>query len=202
MRPGGPAPIKMSPAMPAPDRLSGVLCPVVTPFDGGLNPDPERLAALCRWLLSQGLGLAPFGTTSEGNSLSVAEKTDLLDRLVAAGIDPGCLMPGTGADLGLLAECLYDGHDEDLAPPTALEDDVFLGVRLALNDPQDSSALAGTVFDRHSGAAIVFVEAERRLGDSWRIELEGRLFFGVPDDDPLAGLRNDSSFTLRLSRFF
>jgi 4-hydroxy-tetrahydrodipicolinate synthase len=82
--------------MPAPDRLSGVLCPVLTPFDGNLNPDPERLVELCRWLLSQGVGLAPFGTTSEGNSLSVAEKTDLLDRLVAAGIDPGRLMPGTG----------------------------------------------------------------------------------------------------------
>ena len=82
--------------MPAPDRLSGVLCPVLTPFDDSLNPDPERLVALCRWLLSEGVGLAPFGTTSEGNSLSVAEKTDLLDRLVAAGIDPGRLMPGTG----------------------------------------------------------------------------------------------------------
>ncbi|HEY5701338.1 MAG TPA: hypothetical protein VIT83_04550, partial [Gammaproteobacteria bacterium] len=60
----------------------------------------------------------------------------------------------------------------------------------------------GTVVDRRSGAAIVFVEAERRLGDSWRIELESRLFFDVPDDDPLAGIRNDSFVTLRLSRFF
>lgn len=111
-------------------------------------------------------------------------------------------MLGTGADLGLLAEYLYDGRDKDRAPPTALEDDIFLGVRLALNDPQDSSALVGTVIDRRSGAAIVFVEAERRLGDSWRIELESRLFFDVPDDDPLAGIRNDSFVTLRLNRFF
>ncbi|NIV46289.1 MAG: hypothetical protein GWN46_05525, partial [Gammaproteobacteria bacterium] len=66
--------------------------------------------------------------------------------------------------LGLLAEYLYDGRDKDRAPPTALEDDIFLGVRLALNDPQDSSALVGAVVDRRSGAAIVFVEAERRLG--------------------------------------
>ncbi len=109
---------------------------------------------------------------------------------------------GTGADLGLLAEYLYDGRDKRLAPPTALEDDIFLGVRLALNDSQDSSALLGTVFDRRSGAAIVFVEAERRLGNSWRIELESRLFFDVPYDDPLAGIRNDSFVTLRLSRFF
>jgi hypothetical protein len=109
---------------------------------------------------------------------------------------------GTGADLGLLAEYLYDGRNKGRAPPTALEDDIFLGVRLALNDTQNSSALIGSVFDRRTGTAILFVEAERRLGNSWRIEFESRLFFEVPDDDPLAGIRNDSFVTLRLSRFF
>ena len=39
----------------------------------------------CRWLLSQNVGLAVFGTNSEANSLSVDEKIELLDRLVAAG---------------------------------------------------------------------------------------------------------------------
>ena len=60
--------------MAAPERLSGVLCPVVTPFKDDLSPDPERLVQHCRWLLSQHVGLAVFGTTSEGNSLSVEEK--------------------------------------------------------------------------------------------------------------------------------
>lgn len=51
----------------------------------------------CRWLVSQGSGLAVFGTNSEANSLSLAEKRRLLDRLCADGIDPAQLMPGTGA---------------------------------------------------------------------------------------------------------
>ena len=69
---------------------------MVTPFKADLSPDPERFIAHCRWLLSQNCGLAPFGTTSEANSMSVEERLSLLDALVAAGIDPSRMMPGTG----------------------------------------------------------------------------------------------------------
>ncbi len=79
-----------------PDRLSGVLSPVVTPFKSDLSPDADRLIRQCRWLLSQNVGLAVFGTNSEANSMSVAEKIELLDRLVEAGVDTGRMMPGTG----------------------------------------------------------------------------------------------------------
>ncbi len=82
--------------MAAPERLSGVLSPVVTPFKDDLSPDPERLVNHCRWLLSKNVGLAVFGTNSEANSLSVDEKISLLDHLVDAGIDTTRLMPGTG----------------------------------------------------------------------------------------------------------
>jgi 4-hydroxy-tetrahydrodipicolinate synthase len=77
-------------------RITGVLSPVVTPFKADLSPDPERFVRQCRWLLSLNVGLAVFGTNSEANSLSVEEKIELLDRLVAAGLDPGRMMPGTG----------------------------------------------------------------------------------------------------------
>jgi len=77
-------------------RISGVLSPVVTPFGADLTPDAERFARHCRWLLSQNVGLAVFGTNSEANSLSVEEKIELLDGLVAAGLDPARMMPGTG----------------------------------------------------------------------------------------------------------
>jgi 4-hydroxy-tetrahydrodipicolinate synthase len=78
------------------DRMTGVLSPVVTPFKADLSPDPERFVRQCRWLLSQDVGLAVFGTNSEANSLSTDEKVDLLDRLVGAGVDPARMMPGTG----------------------------------------------------------------------------------------------------------
>ena len=78
------------------DRLSGVLCPVITPFDSNLDPDAERLVRQCQWLLSQNVGLAVFGTNSEANSMSVEEKIELLDRLVDAGLETTRMMPGTG----------------------------------------------------------------------------------------------------------
>jgi 4-hydroxy-tetrahydrodipicolinate synthase len=77
-------------------RIHGVLSPVVTPFDAELRPDRERFVRHCRWLVAQGVGLAVFGTTSEANSMSVAEKIALLDTLIDAGLPPACMMPGTG----------------------------------------------------------------------------------------------------------
>jgi 4-hydroxy-tetrahydrodipicolinate synthase len=76
----------------------GVLVPVLTPFTASGEPDADRFAAFCRWLLDQGAnGLAIFGTTSEANSMSPAERMGLLDRLIEAGIPGDKLMPGTGA---------------------------------------------------------------------------------------------------------
>jgi 4-hydroxy-tetrahydrodipicolinate synthase len=82
--------------MIASQRIRGALAPVVTPFKADLAPDPERFIAHCKWLLSQNCGLAVFGTNSEANSLSMEERERLLDELVAAGVDPARMMPGTG----------------------------------------------------------------------------------------------------------
>jgi 4-hydroxy-tetrahydrodipicolinate synthase len=77
-------------------RLKGVLSPVVTPFRSDYSPDADRFVRHCRWLTSNNVGLAVFGTNSEGNSLSVEERMTLLDSLLDAGIDPARLLPGTG----------------------------------------------------------------------------------------------------------
>ena len=60
----------------------GVLVPALTPFRPDLTVDDERFVDHCRWLLAEGAnGLAVFGTTSEANSLSVAERMSLLVTL-------------------------------------------------------------------------------------------------------------------------
>ena len=83
--------------MPRFEPFEGVLPPVLTPFDEDLEPDPAAFVAHCRWLLGEGAdGLAVFGTTSEANSLSGAERMKLLDALVEDGIDAAVLMPGAG----------------------------------------------------------------------------------------------------------
>jgi len=82
--------------LPSSQRIRGVLAPVVTPFKADLSPECERFIRHCQWLLSQNCGLAVFGTNSEANSMASEERATLLDALVAAGIDPSRMMPGTG----------------------------------------------------------------------------------------------------------
>lgn len=77
--------------------LSGVFSPVLTPFSSDFQPHGPRYVEHCRNLVSAGVGLAIFGTNSEANSLSVAEKRGLLDLLLENALPAGRMMPGTGA---------------------------------------------------------------------------------------------------------
>ncbi len=108
------------------------------------------------------------------------------------------------ADLGLLLEYSRDGRSEDFtaAPPVVLDDDIFAGARLVLNDTQSSEILAGVVVDRNDRAYQLSVEAERRLGDRWKLELESRWFLNTRKSPVLSAFKQDSHITLRLSRYF
>jgi 4-hydroxy-tetrahydrodipicolinate synthase len=77
-------------------RITGVLSPVVTPFNADYSPDAARFVRQCKWLVANNVGLAAFGTNSEANSLTADERIELLDKLVEGGIDPARMMPGTG----------------------------------------------------------------------------------------------------------
>lgn len=105
------------------------------------------------------------------------------------------------ADVGLLAEYLWDDRD-DFAPPTAFEDDLFVGARLALNDTQDTAVLAGGVVDLDEGSWAVLVEAGRRLADHLTIEVESRLFLDVSDDDLLATFASEDFVVARIAYHF
>lgn len=77
--------------------FEGVIAPLVTPFGDDGAPDPERFVDHADWLLRNGCtALAPFGTTSEANSLGLDERMELLEELVDADVPPEKLLPGTG----------------------------------------------------------------------------------------------------------
>ena len=118
---------------------------------------------------------------------------------------------GTGADIGLLSEYLADSRDNKEAPNTSLEDDVFVGTRLALNDEDDTNLLAGAVIDVNNQSTAISIEADRRIFDSMRLAVEARIFVNVPPlgpadigggGSPLSGIRQDSFIQTRLSWFF
>ena len=103
-------------------------------------------------------------------------------------------------DLGLLVEHLFDGRGGNAPHP--LENDVFAGVRLAFNDEASTDFLAGVIADGEGDATNLVVEASRRIGERWKVELEARAWTGVDRDDAMYPLNRDDYVQLTLSRFF
>ncbi len=110
---------------------------------------------------------------------------------------------GSNTSLGLLAEYLYDTREECCsAPPTPYDNDVFMGVRLAVNGLDDFDVLAGAILDVDTQASIVTLEAGKRIGDNFRIEVEGRAFVNAPSTDPIRYIEQDDYISLRLVGFY
>jgi hypothetical protein len=109
---------------------------------------------------------------------------------------------GSAADVGVLVEALYDGRDPE-APPAIFGDGLFAGVRVALNDADDTRFLAGVLVDPGGAGSLALIEVERRVGERWRVDLEARLLSGIDATEPfLHGFRKDSYVTLRVARYF
>ena len=79
------------------DQIKGVFCAAATPIGEDGAPDLGRMARHAGQLISDGCdGVALLGTTGEANSFSVAERQQIVEAAVEAGIPPDRLMPGTG----------------------------------------------------------------------------------------------------------
>ena len=104
------------------------------------------------------------------------------------------------ADLGALVEYHYDSRGSNA--PTPFENDWFAGGRLAFNDVSSSELLAGAIVDFADGGVALFVEASRRMGESYTVELEYRGAVNVPASDPLYFVSADDFFSLQVARHF
>ncbi len=125
------------------------------------------------------------------------------ERFFAAtgGVEYTLIGIGDGnADVGLVAEYLYDERGAKATTP--FQNDVMVGLRLALNDVQSSAALLGAIVDSDSGATFYSLEASRRLGHQWKVDLEARAFVDVPVSDPLYGLHRDDYLQVELGYYF
>ncbi|MEM6463382.1 MAG: dihydrodipicolinate synthase family protein [Pseudomonadota bacterium] len=76
----------------------GIYAASLTPSDASGEPDAGKLAAYCRWNLDQGLdGVAPLGTTGEGNSLPFEFRIALPGVFAEAGFASEEVIFGTGS---------------------------------------------------------------------------------------------------------
>jgi hypothetical protein len=108
---------------------------------------------------------------------------------------------GSDTDFGIIAEYLRDGRGAD-TPPTPFDDDVFVGLRLSLNDVSDTSFLGGMMVDLDNGGLAARFEYSTRLTDFVRLEIEGHMSQGISSSDPLSAFEQDHNLLLRISRYF
>lgn len=106
----------------------------------------------------------------------------------------------SGMDIGIVAEYLYDSRGQSQL--TIFQDDIMTALRFGFNDVQSTEILAGVIFDRTNNAKFYNIEASRRLGDCWKIEVEARFFSGTQKKDPAYLFRHDDHIRAELSYHF
>jgi len=109
-------------------------------------------------------------------------------------------MLGSRTDLGLIAEWIYDDRGADATTP--FYRDIMLGLRFALNDAASSDALLGVIHNVNTDSQVVTLEANRRLGENWKLSLKGGLFSNIDRQNVIYDWRNDDYLQLSLARYF
>jgi len=162
--------------------------PVLIPYYEQINQTGTDLQLVAgEWLWK----LEALHRTGQGDSFSAA----------TGGFEYSFIgIAGSAMDLGVIAEYAYDSRGSSATTP--FQNDAILGLRLAVNDINDSTLLAGWFQDLQSPAKIFQLEASRRFGEQFKASLEARTFKDLPQGDPIYSLRNDDYFKLELAYYF
>lgn len=105
----------------------------------------------------------------------------------------------TDLDVTLITEYLWDERGSDSTG--FFEHDVGAGVRITFNDEQSTEILVGGIFDFDTNEALYNLEASRRIGDSWRVEILAMVVAERGDQElgqsvtEIAKALSDSGFT-------
>ncbi|MEM8793378.1 MAG: dihydrodipicolinate synthase family protein [Pseudomonadota bacterium] len=101
-------------------QLSGVVTPLLTPFEDDGSIAEDLWAAHAKWILGQGGHyLSPFGTTGEALSIPIETRMRALEVLVEAGVPASAILPGTGL-CALDETAMLTAHARDLGCPGAM----------------------------------------------------------------------------------
>jgi len=183
-----------------------------------IPPPPPDLADQIRAEILANVVLVPFYDRLRQASLdaqyvtgSMAWKVEALRRKTLGDLTWGSVagfeytfgdVGGTGVDIGVLGEVLWDEKDDALN--ALFDDEVFVGSRLAVNDVAGTQVLAGVLAGREDGKSRRYgLEISGRLNDDWKLSGEMRVFSKWPKDDPALGFLSDQDFlTVTLERFF
>jgi hypothetical protein len=108
----------------------------------------------------------------------------------------------SGIDIGVLGEWLYDDRDQFYFPPNPFSNHIFVGSRLAFNDVQSTEILAGALVDYRGAGIYPSIEASRRVGESFIVNLEARAFYNTEPGDFLYFFGRDNYVQLEINWFY
>ncbi|MDH5327087.1 MAG: hypothetical protein OEZ68_12730 [Gammaproteobacteria bacterium] len=104
----------------------------------------------------------------------------------------------SAVDVGVISEYLFD----DRGDAAVFNNHLMVGSRIAFNDAQSTDLLAGVILDLDNKGRMFSLEGSRRLGDSWKLNLEARVFSGLDVRSLLYPWRDDDFLQLSLGWFF
>ena len=194
-----------------PDAVTPIPPPLIPP-----PPPPEEIDAQVRAEVAAATVLVPFydlwrqaSVDAQVVSGSMAWKVEAVWRETLDEATWGSVagfeytfgdVRGSGMDIGVLGEYLYDEKDDALN--VLFDDELFAGVRLAFNDVAGTQILAGVLASRDKGDMRRYgLEASGRLNDDWKLIGELRAFSDWPDDNT-AFLADQDFLIVTLERYF
>ncbi len=108
---------------------------------------------------------------------------------------------GTRWDIGLIAEYLYDSRGNEAM--SVGQNDLFAGIRLALNDEKSTEILIGITQDLdNEDTHVMKLEASRRITNHCSGRLEGWAFISDTSEDLFYAMRKDDFIVLTLEYYF
>lgn len=101
----------------------GIYAAAITPLSADGTPDLDKLAKYCQRIIAEGLtGVAPAGTTGEGNSMPMASRLAMPGIFQGAGIASDRVIFGTGScatgdAVAMTRACTEAGYNNVLVLP-------------------------------------------------------------------------------------
>jgi len=106
---------------------------------------------------------------------------------------------GAASDLGFVVEYHYSDRNKR---ETIFDNDFATALRYVMNDAQSTEVLFGLITDAETRTIAGFIEASRRLGQSWTLEAQLRTYSGTEEDRPLYSYRFDDFAQIDLAYYF
>ncbi len=105
-----------------------------------------------------------------------------------------------GLDIGVLAEYIYDNRQ--LLTFSSLDNDLFIGSRITLNNEASTEIIFGVFKDLSKSSTIGRIEASQRLSNDFKISVNSQFFIKIDEREFVYLFREDSNLEIEVIKYF